>query len=186
MVNLQQVEELRKYANISFNEAKEALEETKGDLLEAIINLEKKGRIKAPKDGGFYSSEDSSQDQEFNGSEEDIKTEFHDKSSTDFTEMVKKFGAFIRKLFHKGNRNNFEVIRAGKVIMSVPVTVLAILVIFAFWITIPLLIIGLFFGIKYAFSGPELGKDNVNRAMDSVSDAAENIKKEFKGDNTND
>ena len=40
MVTLQQVEELRRYADITFNEAKEALEETNGDILEAIINLE--------------------------------------------------------------------------------------------------------------------------------------------------
>jgi hypothetical protein len=70
--------------------------------------------------------------------------------------------------------------------MSIPVTILVVLIIFAFWITIPIMIIGLFLGYKYAFSGPELGKDKVNRAMDSVSSAAENLKKEFKGDNNND
>lgn len=183
MVTLQQVEELRKYADISFNEAREALEETQGDILEAIINLEKKGRIKAPKDGGFYSSKNSSQDKDFKGTEEEIKTEFHGEPRTSFSEMMKKFGVFTKKLFNKGNRNSFEVMKNGNEVMSIPVTILVVLALFTFWITIPLMFIGLFFGYKYTFKGPELGKEKVNRAMDSVSNAAENLKKEFKGDN---
>ncbi len=61
--------------------------------------------------------------------------------------------------------------------MAIPVTVLAVLLIFTFWITIPIIILGLFFGYRYMFSGPDLGKENVNRAMDSVADVAENLKK---------
>ncbi len=57
--------------------------------------------------------------------------------------------------------------------MAIPVTVLAVLLIFTFWITIPIIILGLFFGYRYMFSGPDLGKENVNRAMDSVADVAE-------------
>ena len=186
MVTLQQVEELRKYANITFNEAKDALEETNGDILEAIINLEKKGRIKAPKDGGYYSSKDSYQDNQSNDDAGNVQQEIYDESGSSFSETWNNFISFIKKLFKKGNRNNFEVIKDGKVIMSIPVTILVVLIIFAFWITIPIMIIGLFLGYKYAFSGPELGKDTVNCAMDSVSSAAENLKKEFKGDNNND
>lgn len=183
MVTLQQVEELRKYADISFNEAKEALEETNGDILEAVINLEKKGKIKAPKDKGFYSSKDSREDKDFKVNEEEIKAEFYEDSPASFADMIRKLVSFIRDLFIKGNRNSFEVVKNGSPVMAVPTTVLVVLVLFTFWITIPLLLIGLFFGYKYRFKGPELGKEKVNRAMDSVSNAAENLKKEFKGDN---
>jgi hypothetical protein len=48
-----------------------------------------------------------------------------------------------------------------------------------FWITIPLLIIGLFMGFRYRFNGPDLGKDSVNSAMDTAATAAENLKKSF-------
>ncbi len=70
--------------------------------------------------------------------------------------------------------------------MKLPVTVLVILFLFTFWITVPLMIIGLFFGYKYSFSGPELGKEEVNRTMDQVSDVVGNLKKEFSGENKND
>lgn len=186
MVTLQQVEELRKYANITFNEAKEALEETDGDILQAIINLEKKGRIKAPKDGGFYSSKDSYENSQSSADIGNVHQEFYDESSTSFSEILNKIISFIKGAFDKGNRNNFEVIKDGKRIMSIPVTILVILIIFTFWITIPIMIVGLFLGYRYAFTGPELGKETVNRAMDSVSSAAENLKKEFKGDKNND
>ena len=53
--------------------------------------------------------------------------------------------------------------------MTIPVTVLVVFLLFAFWLIIPLIIIGLFFGYRYMFSGPDLGKENVNRAMDSVA-----------------
>ena len=56
MVDFEKVQKLREYANISYEEAKKALEEANGDMLEAVINLEKQNRIKAPETGGYYNS----------------------------------------------------------------------------------------------------------------------------------
>lgn len=56
MVDFEQVQKLREYANISYEEAKKALEEANGDMLEAVISLEKQNRIKAPEAGGYYNS----------------------------------------------------------------------------------------------------------------------------------
>jgi hypothetical protein len=186
MVTLQQVEELRKYADVSFNEAKVALEETNGDILEAIINLERKGRIESPKGGGFYSSKDSGTTGEQKAEEAKAAAEPTKKTSSSFSDMFNKFAGFMNKLFHQGNRNTFEVTKNGQRTMSVPVTVLVILMLFTFWFTVPLMVVGLFFGYKYSFSGPELGKETVNRTMDQVSDVVDNLKKEFSGDNSND
>ena len=186
MVTLQQVEELRRYADITFNEAKEALEETNGDILEAIINLEKNGRIEPPKGGGYYSTKDSGETGEQKSSEAKAGTESTQKTSSSFSNLINRFTTFIGKLFHKGNRNIFEVSKNGQSTMTLPVTVLVILLLFTFWITVPLMIIGLFFGYKYSFSGPELGKEEVNRTMDQVSDVVGNLKKEFSGENKND
>src|SRR5690554_4120945 len=57
MVDFEQVQKLRERANISYEEAKKALEEANGDMLEAVINLEKQNRIKAPETGGYYNSQ---------------------------------------------------------------------------------------------------------------------------------
>ncbi len=59
MVTLEQVEKLRERADVSYDEAKAALEEANGDLLEALITLEKKGSVTPPEGGGYYSSQKS-------------------------------------------------------------------------------------------------------------------------------
>ena len=43
-ITLEQVEKLRTHANVSYEDARAALEATGGDMLEAIIRLEKEGR----------------------------------------------------------------------------------------------------------------------------------------------
>ncbi|WP_442870577.1 hypothetical protein [Clostridium sp. Cult2] len=75
MVTLDQVEKLRQRANISYDEAKAALEETNGDILEAIINLEKENRIKLPEGGGYYNSRNTDQNREYDDSGINMKKE---------------------------------------------------------------------------------------------------------------
>ena len=50
------MDKLREKANISYDEAKKILEETNGDILEAIIKLEQQNRISSPAGGGYYNS----------------------------------------------------------------------------------------------------------------------------------
>jgi DNA-binding Lrp family transcriptional regulator len=48
-INLEQIEALRERANVSYAEAKEALEMCNGDLVEALIYLEKSNKVKSEK-----------------------------------------------------------------------------------------------------------------------------------------
>ena len=48
MDNLEKVEKLREKTGVSYEEAKAALEATNYDVLDAIIYLEKNGKVKAP------------------------------------------------------------------------------------------------------------------------------------------
>ena len=181
MITLEQVEKLRERANISYDEAKAALEKTNGDILEAIINLEKENRIQAPKGGGYYSSRNAAQQNgEDNTYEKKSKETSWESNSASFRELLGRFVRWCGKILKRGNMNNFEVIKEGEKVIILPVTVLVLLLLFAFWITVPIMIVGLFFGFRYMFSGPDLGRENVNRVMDSVANAAENLKSEVK------
>ena len=62
-----------------------------------------------------------------------------------------------------------------------PITLLVVFLIFAFWVIVPLLVIGLFFNMRYQFAGPDIRSVDIdiNKAMDSAAEAAENIKNEF-------
>lgn len=203
MVTMEQVEKLREKTGVSYEEAKKVLTETEGDLLEAVILLEREGKVKTPSGGGTYHSKEKAAGQGSEGSQHpDSKKKAKSQQKEDslsFGELVGSFFNWLGKAFHKGNTNNFEVIKDGKNVMRVPLTVLVLLLIFAFWIVIPLLVIGLIVGFRYGFAGPDLEKTQANKAMDTVSnvtmkavdsvvDAAENFSRDMKkskGEETN-
>ena len=55
MATIEQVEKLRSKANVSYEEAKNALEACGDDILEAMIYLEKQGKVQPPPTEGSYS-----------------------------------------------------------------------------------------------------------------------------------
>ena len=50
-----------------------------------------------------------------------------------------------------------------------------LLVVFAFYVTLPALILGLFLGFRYQISGPDLEDDTINGVMDSMADTAAGV-----------
>ncbi|MDR3586475.1 MAG: ubiquitin [Desulfosporosinus sp.] len=178
MTTLEQVEKLRAMANVSYDEAKAALDASNGDLLEAIIDLEKQGKVNAPNGGGYYSSEKTVDASEvvFNKSCWEKENKNCNGGET-FSSLMKKLVKFCFKILRKSTTNYFEVLKGEQSKASVPVIALVLLLIFAFGVTIPLLIIGLFFGLRYRFKGPDFLGKTINDAMNSAADAAENLKK---------
>ena len=177
MTTLEQVEKLRAMANISYDEAKVALDASNGDLLEAIIYLEKQGKVITPIGGGYYSSQRTTDTSAFSDNQNWENQTNNCNNRKSFTSLMKRFGTFCLEMVRKGNANTFEVLKDEESKASIPVTVLALLLIFAFWITIPLIVIGLFFGFRYRFHGPDLSGKTVNDAMNSAANAAVNLKK---------
>lgn len=174
---LEKVEKLRDKAGISYEEAKDILTETDGDLLEAMIRLEKEGRIAPPpspgedqrrglKKGHLFSNDDDPGDGQ--------------KGQSEGSDAWRGLGQYIKSLIIKGNRNTLRIIKGDNIVAAIPVTVFVAAIIFAFWATVPLMVIGLFAGCSYSFAGPDLGKDSINKAWDKASEVAENIKEDFK------
>jgi len=156
MTELEKAEKLREKANVSYAEAKEALDRSGGDLLDALIYLEKKGSANPPTGGGFYSGAGASSwgNAPVYGVGAGAKG-----SGESFGDIMRKFGRFCVELIHKGTVNFLDATKNGVPIFSCPVIVLVVLLLFFFWVTLPLFIISLFFGIRYNFSGPDLGHE---------------------------
>jgi hypothetical protein len=170
MVDFDQVQRLRDYAKkISYEEAKKILEEVEGDMLEAVIRLEKENKIERPEAAGYYNSKADTHSEEGRSRSRNHKGT-RDKGRS-FGELVGTFLRWCGRMIHKGNINHFEVVKDDGCIITLPVTVLVLLLLFAFWVIIPLLILGLFFGYRYRFSGPDLDQTEVNEAMEKVSQA---------------
>ena len=89
----------------------------------------------------------------------------------------KNLWAHIRRLVARGNRNRFEVRKGDELVLEMPVTVLVLALACMFWLCLPLLVIGLFAGCRYSFSGVDLDRESINGALGKASDAAERVKK---------
>ncbi|HPF19641.1 MAG: DUF4342 domain-containing protein [Bacillota bacterium] len=175
MITLEQVEKLRDRANVSYDEARAALEEANGDILEALIRLEKKGSVAPPPGGGYYSSQKNDETGE-PASTKERKGHGHSRRAGE-DGPFRRFVAFCGQLIHRGNINGIQVMKDGEVKTTISITILVILTLLFFWVTVPLLVIGLFCGYRYVFTGPDFGKDSVNNAMDAAAKTAENIKR---------
>ena len=187
MVTLEQVEKLREYANISYDEAKAALENAGGDILQAIIDLERQGKINPPQGGGRYTSgsievsDTVQQKEEFHKEKAQNKSAGGEKSA--FSRNMSRFFHWMGEIIHKGNVNALIVEKNAVSVMRLPITVIVILLICAFWIVVPLLVVGLFFNFRYYFQGPDINSTKVNDAMNTVANAAEEIKNDIKNEN---
>ncbi len=116
MITFEKVEKLREYAGISYEEAKKELEKTDGDLLEAVVNLEKEGRIKKPEANGYYKSSGQEKTEE---SMEKVDMRKEEKTrGSNFTETLKSILSWIRKLIEKGNSNNFKIIKDDNLVLE--------------------------------------------------------------------
>jgi hypothetical protein len=206
-ITIEQVEQLTSRTGVSYEDARTALEAAGGDLLEALIALEREGKtthqsaaystngaVPQPYGGSGGSgnsgnSTGAGADSDPFGSGEgsggrsgeggDYNNDYKQNTSG-FSDVMGKIWRGFLKLIHHGNINHFEVFHHGQNVISIPSTVLVLLLILGFWFVLPAIIIGLFFGCRYRFRGPDLGRDGINKAMDSAGDTAENLKQSVK------
>jgi len=179
MTELEKVERLREKSNVSYAEAKQALDNSGGDILDALIYLESQGKATVPAGGGFYSGADVPAAAGQISSAGDNAGNNTGGSGETFSDLMKRFGAFCLKMFNKGLSNYLEATKGDQHLFSCPILVLILLILFFFWVTVPLFIISLFCGFSYRFSGADLGKDSVNAVMGSAEDAVADVKKSF-------
>ncbi|NLG24435.1 MAG: DUF4342 domain-containing protein [Clostridiales bacterium] len=167
MTQYEMVEKLREKANVSYEEAKAALEQSNWDLLDAMVLLEKQGRVGA-------------EHVEYSTQPEHVEPEREERRSNRraFAEGMGRFGRFVAGLVRRGNANVFEVSRNGQVLFTLPVTALVLLaLLLRIWTCLIALVVGLFFGCRYAFRGPDLGAGAVNDAMARASEVVDEMKR---------
>ena len=169
MTHYEMAEKLSEKMGVSLEKATAALEACDWELLDAALMLEKENGQN--EQAAWTTCGTTTEDKDAG-----------EKAREQRRGVVRGLGEMIRDLFNLGNRNRFEVRRGDELLLEVPVTVLVLLLIFAFWVCVPLLVVGLFVGCRYTFSGAELGRENVNSAMNKAAEVAEKVKEEFKGE----
>lgn len=175
MDNLEKVEKIREKTGVSYEEAKAVLEANNYDVLDAMVELERKGKVKSP-EIPVYSTEPGQKSQEFTQTQQEYEKDCKKKSSGDAINRVfKRLGDVIKK----SCETSFEVFRNGKRLVTIPVLVLILGIGLAFWVTIPLLVVGMFFGCKYRFAGFDSTVVDINDICEKVSETCEDIKNDF-------
>ena len=230
MNTLEKTEILREKADISYEEAKKLLDETNGDLLDAIVILERQGKVGNPKtdkatfseteSGGIHDAEniDTGEDLPveaeitaafvdsdtfsdnntieseavFMTAEEEspAKPAFVSQSAADEKtnssnntkkdRCGKKVSKAMEKIMNVLKNNSFNITRKEDTLFSMPVWAFALIILFTWKWMIPVMIISLFFQVRYSFDG----KDDLSVAndfMNKAGDIAENVACEFNG-----
>ena len=181
MENFEKVEKLREKTGVSYEDAKNVLEENNYDMLDAIIELERQGRVVEPKDGTYTAG--AGQEREHVKKFEIAQRQYEDDcKKSNFKEGCRRIADFFRMLFRKSLEIEFCINKNGNKVASIPLLVLVIMLLGFFWVTAPLIVIGLFFGITYNFTGMDKVVVDVNEACEKASQTVENIKNEFKKD----
>lgn len=139
MDRFEMTEKLREKAQVSYEEARAALEQNNWDLVDAIVFLEKQGQMKR----------------------EEPKVQEERKAAQPRRDqpkgnVVETVVAFIGSLVEKGNRNHVEIYRNGER-QARPSLLVALLLALVFpWIVLPAVVISLVLGVSFRLTGPDM------------------------------
>lgn len=225
MINItpEQIEKLKQRANVSYDEAKQALEKCNGDILDALILLENQNQYQNYNTNNTYNYNQQPQQtyqdqssQQYNQNYNNFQNgepnmnyqnnygyqdqnyqynyqqqnqqypnqnyQYNYQYQQPYQKPQSKFSFYCRKAFNYicnlvklGNKNHFVVTKDNKTYLDLPITIFVILLLAAFYIAIPLLVIGIFFGFKYKFYGPEVGKTAANDKLDKFYSKVDSV-----------
>lgn len=83
----------------------------------------------------------------------------------------------IRGIFAHPTANRLEVCYPGGGGLNVPILALALMLLVAFWITVPLLALGWALGCRFALRGPEVDIPQANRVLDQAHELMQKWRK---------
>ena len=196
MDNYQKVEQLVSKAGCSYEDAKTALESCGWDMLDAVISLEREGKInkETPEQKAEEPVEiipEVSADNVGGNNSQQITYIYDDSGSGNSggagnsgkTEGKPKRGRKLWKRIKSILINNRMVVlkSSGQQIMDLPIVIPVIALIAFFWATLIVAAIAMVFGCRFHFEGEDLGKTNINSTMDKAADYADKVRSDLSG-----
>lgn len=172
MVDFEKVEKLVQKANVSYEDAKTALEAANGDMLDAIIALEKEGKVK--RQTSSYTSTSSADASPYR----DVPAVVDETNKTEGKSFFKDLGAAIKRGFKYTVDNSVRVVRNDVEIIKLPLWISIIAMLCAWELLVIVIIVSLFFDCRYSV----VGKDNANefnKVVDQASVFAGKVKESW-------
>ena len=166
----EKVDKLRERANVSYEEAKNALERANGDILDAMILLVREGKTRQQGSESYntaYTAEQQSAQAQYNAGS--------DRNAQGGPDGSRTFGDKLKALFHKSTVNYIAIDRKGERIVRLPILAAVLIVIFAWYAAIIAVIVSLFLDCKYSFEVQDEMK-TANNVAGKAGDIAEQVK----------
>lgn len=170
------VDKLQHKTNISYEEAKDALENSNWDILDAMLYLEKCNIIEKPSISIFCTNEHTNNSAN-HGEVMNISENTQGNNKKNTHEGI--FEA-VCKAIDTCNNIFIEIKKSGRILLKLPLTVIILLFLFTFWLIIPLTIVALFFDIEFLVSAKRINIDKVNKVLSDLSMKIQIIKNKFK------
>lgn len=149
---LEKIDLIKERANVTYQEAKEALEKNDYDVLETLIDLEKQNKLKAEKPGDTKKKEKKTTDSEDSASQS------------------------IKKIFKKSMKSSFILKDKNKEqVLKLPLLIAALLIVFTLPFSLLVLILAIV--LKYKIIIKYDGKTTCfNEVIDNLNEEYDNMK----------
>ena len=170
MVDFEKVEKLVQKANVSYEDAKNALEAANGDMLDAIIALEKAGKVNSQASFTTTSPEASPY--------KDVPAVVDQTNKTEGKSFFKDLGAAIKRGFRYTVDNSVRVVRNDVEVIKLPLWISIIAMLAAWELLLIVIVISLFFDCRYSVVGKD-DANEVNRVIDQASTFAGKVKESW-------
>ena len=154
MEEFEKVEQLVKVTGVSFEDASNAIRACDGNIVDAMVYLEKLGKINK----NTKQSTTSSAEEKCKKAIEDVKV---------------PAGKFVNYM----TKNKLSVKKGDETVATVPVGAAAVLGCMAAPVAVPAAFLSMMFGYEYSLSG-EANNDGANKVVDKVEAAAVKVKEE--------
>ena len=169
MDEFEKIEKLRTRANVTYEEAKTALNEANGDLLEAMIILEKEGKVVKPEQG--VHSTEYTQEPGYEMVVAENAKDCGEKWGTKIKEFLKQVIDYL-------SNNHMKVSHHDEQVIDLPLWATVMVLVLGWWFILVLIVVSLFFDWNYKF----YGKNNLqgaNNVMDKAKETAEHVKEDL-------
>ena len=180
MDDLEKVETIRTKCNVSYTDAKAALDAADGER----SGRHHLARVAGQDPDHVGATPPPSPEPVDEPSAEMVAAQAaYEKSSekTDFSKKMDSVWEYLKKLFRLSLETKFIATRRDAIILNIPILI-PIVALFAWGATIWLMLLGLFFGMRYRIDSDGDVPGSINNLMDHAADAADGIKQNLNDD----
>jgi len=167
MDDFDKIEKLRQRANVSFSEAGEALRACDGDLLDAMVYLERQGKVAGPEQSSF--STDATAEKPSYENVPDVVT--RSRAEDPDPSFGSQLGHLIKTAIKKSTENFVVISHKGEEKARLPIIVLILALCFFNVAALIAIIVSLFLNVRYRFEGKD-DLSSVNKMMDQAENKA--------------